>query len=298
MIPTANGLFVFEAAARHESFKEAARELNVTQPAITHAIRQLEQRVGVRLFHRRHRGVELTGDGKTFYRDVRSGFDIILQSVLSLQHEDSDETVTISISTSMASLWLFPRLADFRRDHPNVEIRFQAVDRDIDPSRENVDLTIRLGDGDWPGLDSWRFIDEEVFPVCSPKYLEDMPSPKDIEDLSRHHLLHLQEPYRVRLGWNGWTQALGCDLHFDHGDVFTDAQMLYQAAIEGQGICLGWAGLTETPMRQGLLVRPLKQSHRTGQAFFIVASKDKPIPAQARALRDWMLEKGNHLRAD
>jgi LysR family glycine cleavage system transcriptional activator len=292
MIPSANSLFVFEAAARLESFKGAAQELNVTQPAITYSIRQLEQALGIKLFHRRHRGVELTGDGKALYRDVRSGLDTIYRSAFALQAATSDEKVELSISTSMASFWLLPRLSDFRRNHPEAEIRFHAVDQDINPGRENVDLTVLLGDGHWPEFDSWRFIDEETFPVCNPAYLESAPPLTDVADLARHKLLHLQEPYRVRMGWNAWLQALGSSLHIDHGDTFTDAQMLYQATVEGQGICLGWAGLLDIPLKQGLLTRPLDISVRTGQSFYIIAARGEPLSLHARALRDWMLEQG------
>ena len=100
------------------------------------------------------------------------------------------------------------------------------------------------------------------------------------------------------MGWNAWLQALGSSLHIDHGDTFTDAQMLYQATVEGQGICLGWAGLLDLPLKQGLLIRPLDISVRTGQSFYIIAARGEPLSLHARALRDWMLEQGKVNRRD
>ena len=297
-LPSANSLFVFEAAARHESFKSAAEELNVTQPAVTHAIRQLEGHLGLRLFHRHHRRVELTGDGKKFFKDLRSGFEIIQRSLEGLQPAPAAETVALSISTSMAATWLLPRLADFRSKHPDIEIRFQASDKDLHPAQEKVDLMVRMGDAHWPDLDAWRFIDEEIFPVCSPSYLAEAPPLTGIADLARHHLLHLQEPYRDRINWNGWLQASAAKLRISHGDVFTDSQLLYQATIEGQGVCLGWAGVLEIPLKQGLLIRPLETSVRTDKAFHIIAAKGVPLSPQARALRDWMLDQGKAHRRE
>ncbi len=292
MLPSANGLFVFEAAARLESFKGAAQELNVTQPAITYAVRQLEQHLGIKLFHRGPRSVELTGDGKALYREVRTGLDGIYRCALALQTASTNKTVDIAMSTSMASFWLLPRLGDFRKENPDVEIRFRAVDRDIDPGRENADLVVRLGDGRWPELDTWVLMDEEVFPICSPAYLEGAPPLRNVEDLDRHQLLHLQEPYRVRIGWNVWLQSVESSLHIEHGIKFTDAQLLYQAAVEGQGVGLGWAGLVDAHLKNGTLTRPLDLSVRTGNAFYLIASKVEPLSSSARALLDWMLEQG------
>jgi LysR family glycine cleavage system transcriptional activator len=297
LLPSANSMFVFEAAARLESFKGAASELNVTQPAITYAIRRFEQHLGVKLFHRHHRGVELTAEGRKLYGEVHSALDAIHRCALTLQTVSASRTVDLAVSTSMASLWLLPRLGDFRKTHPNVEIRFRAIDRDIDPGRENADLVVRLGDGQWPDLDTWRFMDEEVFPVCSPAYLEEAPPLKNVKDLTRHQLLHLQEPYRVRIGWNAWLQSLGSSLRVDQGIKFTEAQLLYQAAVEGQGVGLGWAGLVDRHLKNGMLTRPLDLSLRTGDAFYLVASKVEPLSSSARALRDWMLDQGKTNRA-
>ena len=293
MIPSANSIFVFEAAARLKSFKAAAGELNVTQPAITYAIRKFESALGLNLFHRRHRGVELTGDGVKLYQDVHAALEMIYRSARALKSVSFDETVEIAISTSMASYWLLPRLGDFRRNHPEIEIRFYAVEKDIHPGKESVDLTIRHGQGDWPGLESWKFLNEEIFPVCSPTYLSSAPELNSIEDLKKHHILHLQEPYRVRMSWNSWLQSLNADFQITHGDTFTDAQLLFQAAIEGQGISLGWLGINDLLLKQGLLVRPLEVSVRTGDSFYIVAASDALLSPQAFALRDWMLKQGH-----
>lgn len=293
MIPSANSIFVFEAAARLRSFKAAAGELNVTQPAITYAIRQFEGALGLKLFHRRHRGVELTGDGAKLYQDVHDALEVIYRSARALKTVSSEDTVEIAISTSMATSWLLPRLSDFRRDHPEIEIRFYAVEKDVHPGKESVDLTIRHGHGDWPGLDTWEFLNEEIFPVCSPSYLSSAPELNSIADLENHHILHLQEPYRVRMGWNSWLQSLNADFRITHGDTFTDAQLLFQAAIEGQGICLGWLGINDLFLKQGLLVRPLEASVRTGNSFYIVAASDSLLSPKACALRDWMLKQSH-----
>ena len=288
-IPSANALFVFEAAARLESFKGAADQLNVTQPAVSHAVRQLEEHLKIKLFLRHKRRVELTSAGAALLQEVGTAFDSILETIASLKSNQTERVVTVAMSTAMAAFWLLPRLSSFRDEYPGIDIRFQTVERDIDPHRENIDLAVRMGPGDWAGVQAWRFMDEEIFPICSPGYLENTPPIRDLSDLADHHILHLEEPYRRRIGWNGWLSAVGAQVSLVSGDVFTDAQLMAYAAIEGQGIGLGWAGVVDTPLRQGSLVRPLDVSLKTNDAFYIVASDRHPISIEAMVFRDWMI---------
>ncbi|MDX1739331.1 MAG: LysR family transcriptional regulator, partial [Alphaproteobacteria bacterium] len=162
LLPSANCLFAFEAAARHQSFTLAADELNVSQPAISHAVKLLEDSLGKKLFHRNHRRIELTQHGKQFYQDVSSGLEHIFFSAQDLQLNKTKEMVTISGSTLFIQFWMLPRLNAFNAAFPNLNLRLHSTDRDVSLHTEGIDISIRLGDGKWPEYDVALFAEELV----------------------------------------------------------------------------------------------------------------------------------------
>ena len=168
--PTA--LLAFEAAARHLSFTRAAAELNVSQPAISTAVRKVETALGVALFTRRNRAIALTEAGERFYADVSFGLNHILKSADSLFVQGQPDHVTIACSMAFAHYWLVPRLAGFREDNPDIELRMETSYRDSDLVREGVSLGIRRGNGNWPGYATRFLFGETISPVCSPAFLE------------------------------------------------------------------------------------------------------------------------------
>lgn len=294
LLPSANHLFVFEAAARRGSFTAASEELNVSQPAVSKTIRALEEATGLQLFHRMHTRVELTADGQRLYKETQQMFDQMYLVLTSLRRKQSGDAVRVSFSTSFVQLWLLPRLKDFKARHPGVALRVEESTREnIDLDVENVDLSSRLGNGTWAGLQAWHFVTEEVIPVCSPDYMADHVPIAAPADLLHHSLLHCEEKHRVRLGWREWFLHHSVPLARLTTDfVFTDAHSSIEAAVHGQGVALAWKHLAHDHIRAGRLVCPLPAIHRSGDAIYLVMPTSRPPKAGALAFRDWLLAQG------
>lgn len=289
LVPSANHLFVFEAAARRGSFTAAAEELNVSQPAVSKTIKALEEATGLQLFRRRHTRVELTAEGQRLYKETQASFDRLHMVLTALRSRQGSDTVRVSFSTSFVQLWLLPRLKDFKDRHPGVALRVEESTRDnLDLDLENLDLSARLGEGDWPGLQAWHFVTEEVVPVCSPDYLQGAINTP--ADLLGHSLLHFEEKHRARLGWAEWFAHHGVAaprLAMDF--VFTDNHSSVEAAVHGQGIALGWKHLVADRLKSGRLVCPFPAIYRSGAAIWLVMPTHRPPKPGAALFRDWLL---------
>src|SRR6201999_845546 len=199
LVPSANHLFVFEAAARRLSFTAAAQELNVTQPAVSKTIRILERSTGLKLFHRESARLRLTADGQQLYEETQASFDHIYKTISTMRRQSDRDIVRVSFSTSFVYLWLLPRLHEFKSLHTDVALNIEESSRDdIDFTDDTIDLSARLGDGTWPGLGSWLFTAEDVSAVCSPSYLDEHGPIRTVADLPKHRLLHFTERYRRR----------------------------------------------------------------------------------------------------
>ena len=291
LISSPSSLFTFEAAARHLSFTRAAEELKVSQPAVSHSIRQLERYLGVPLFERRHRALELTEEGRKLFRDVSIGLTHIYHSAQTLRHSrGASNQVTISISTAFATYWLLPRMAIFRQAHPDIDLRFQTTDRDLDLSAEGIGIGIRLGTGNWPHYDAWHFVDEKVFPVCRPDYLTQCVPLQTPADLLEATLIHLEEPHRSRITWNDWFRYFGIEAETTtRGLKLNDYSIVIQAALEGQGIALGWKHIVDKLLERGDLVRPIDATYVSQNSFYVVAPKSIPLTEPTAVLRDWLV---------
>ncbi|VDC22511.1 LysR substrate-binding domain-containing protein [Pseudogemmobacter humi] len=291
-VPSANYLFAFEAAARRKSFTAAADELNVSQPAVSKTIRLLEESTGLKLFRREHNRLELTAEGARLYREVQESFDHLHMVIGSLQREHAGDLVRVSFSASFVQLWLLPRLRDFRDKHPGVTLRIEESSRDDqDLAAENIDLSARLGSGRWPGLHAWKFVEEEVMPVCSPDYLARYGALSGPGDLRNHLLLDFEERHRTRIGWREWLERHGVQMARLREDVvFTDSLGSLKAAGLGEGIALGWSHLVEGQLAAGQLVKPLPESYRSGQWICLVMPAQRPAKRGTELFRDWLLD--------
>ena len=196
LIASPSGLFAFEAAARLRSFTAAGRELNVTQAAISFAVKQLEEALGVALFLRHHKKIELTDVGERFFHDVALGLNVIRRSAEEMTRQRRDRHVTLSVFTGFATYWMMPRLGAFRAAHPAIELRLLTSDKDVDLQAEGIDLGIRRGDGKWPDCGAALLAAEEIYPVCSPSY---RPKQRGLSAgaLAGLDLIHLEEPFRL-----------------------------------------------------------------------------------------------------
>ena len=291
MISSPNALFVFEAVARSESFKSGATEMNVTQPSVSYQIKKLEDALGIELFLRRGGRAVLTPNGSILAKALGRSFRIIDDALTEIKRSTSDQVVTLCLSTAQASnVWL-PRLGSLRALYPDIDLNLRIVDHDVDPSAEMADISNRIGRGDWPALDHWFLFPEIVYPVCSPSYLDKHGKVASLKDLASRTLLHLEEEYRHGMEWRDWFELRGLK-HFKARERlrFSDYQPLIEAAIMGEGIALGWEKFTDTHLDQGTLVRPLDMEVRTGNGFYIVASKSSaPAPQHVQNVRNWML---------
>jgi DNA-binding transcriptional LysR family regulator len=282
-------LFAFEAAARHLSFTRAARELNVSQPAVSLAVKKLEEALGTQLFERSHRAISLTPPGERFYTDVSFGLMHILNSAESVAGRSVEEHVSLSCSTAFAHYWMLPRLATFRRDNPDIDIRLQTTDKDIDIADETLSFAIRLGSGNWPGTQSLRLGPEHIYPVCSPAYLAGSAVPRSNADLMSHQLIHLEEPFRPRAGWREWFAAQGLEFNdAASGLRFNDYALVIQAAIAGEGVACGWHHIVETLVKQGLLVRLSEATYDIGQGHFVLWPAHIPPGPKAARVLTWL----------
>jgi DNA-binding transcriptional LysR family regulator len=283
-----NNLLVFESAARRGSFTRAAEDLQISQPAVSHAMRLLEADLGVALFERQHKGVQTTEAGKYLLEQVGMGLSLIDQALREVRSMQAHQ-VTLAVSTATATWWLLPRIARFKQQHPDIELRVITTDTDLDMARERIDLSITLGADDFANYQRWHFVDEEIFPVCSAKFLQTNPL-IDLKALANSPLLVLEERYKARMGWKDWLA------HFDISLPrqprlfrFNDYSIVLQAAIEGQGVAQGWRHIVQPLIAQGLLVRPLQHSVTTDQPLYITAPQGKVLRPDVAYLKDWLV---------
>jgi DNA-binding transcriptional LysR family regulator len=290
LLPSVGGLVVFEAAGRLSSFTAAARELGMTQAAVSYAVRRLERHLATPLFHREHRAVRLTEAGARFFADVSLGLSHIRRSAEEVRSVATGAHVTLSASTAFASFWMVPRLGRFRQDLPGIDLRIQTSDRDIDLVAENIPLGIRGGaPDDWPRYQLAPLAAERIHAVCGASYLARRGRPASVEDLLSHTLIHLEEPHRPAAIWRDWFESAGIDgRRTPKGLQMNDYVLVVQAAIEGQGIALGWEHLTRGLVESGLLVRMTDHVLSTGAWFSVAWAKDRGLTAQAREVRDWL----------
>ena len=291
LIHSPHHLFVFEVCARLMSFTRAAAELGVSQPAVSLAIRQLEQALGQALFYREHRAIRLSEAGSRLFDEVSISFERILKALNEISPLATPALVTLSISTAYANYWIMPRLTRLHQALPGVDLRLQVVDRDLDLEDENLSLGIRRGRGSWPGYHSASVAREELLAVASPAYLAAHGVPRSLDDLEHHQFIHLEEPFRPRPEWRDWFQAF--DLNYvDRGEGLrlNDYALVIQAAMAGEGIALGWRHVTADLMQSRLLVPVVPQSWITGEEFHLIWSDKTTLSESAGQVRDWIIE--------
>lgn len=293
-LPSLSGLRAFEAAARHLSFTRAANELHVTQGAISHQIRSLEEDLGYALFHRQPRRVTLTEEGEILSKTVTESFEELDRILSSLRQRQWRGWLTISSSPSFAVKWLVPRLDAFRLRFPEFDVRIAATDRLVDPRRESVELCIRYGAGHYPGLDCEMLVTDEVFPVCSPRLLTQLTHPSA---LLEHRLLHdemfLDHPQRP--SWSHWASMAGIDISSAPSARFSHASMALEAAAAGQGVALGRSSLVAADIAEGRLICPFGPRFISPFSYWMVSSPGGLQHPRIRRLTDWIAER---IRAD
>lgn len=285
-LPPLNALKAFEAAARHESFTRAAEELCVTQGAVSHQVKALEAELAVKLFNRERQRLIITEAGREYLAVVRDALDRIAIGTDRLLQRQNSGVLTVSTSPDFAAKWLVHRLGHFVEAHTGIDLRVSATLHHVDFTREDVDLAVRHGDGNWPGLDAVRLSPEQLFAVCSPKLLSSRKRLARPADLLKFPLIHMDS----RAEWNSWLQEAGFDGEaVTHGPVLNRASMVIDAAINGQGIALARTTLAAWDLLNGRLVRPFALSLPLKRTYWIVCPKATASLPKIVTFRDWLL---------
>jgi LysR family glycine cleavage system transcriptional activator len=287
-LPSLNGLRAFEAAARHLSFTRAALELNVTQTAISHQIKRLEDELGIPLFVRNNRSLALTPQARDYLPLVRAAFDDLRLATERLVRKDGGKVLTISTLASLAAKWLLPRLTAFQEAHPGIDVRITTSTGLVDFSNGDVDAALRYGRGHWPGLRAEWLMADELFPVCSPALLQGSKPLRCPEDLAHHTLLHTSGGYDD--DWRLWLTAAGLPaaISKQSGLSFDLIFVTIQAAIDGFGIALGRTSYVQDDIAKGRLVVPFKMALPSDAGFYLVSPEGRTDPPKLRAFRQWV----------
>jgi DNA-binding transcriptional LysR family regulator len=282
-------LTVFEAAARHVSFKFAAQELNVTPGAVSRQIKHLEEEVGTPLFTRVHRGVELTAEGDALYAVLARSFGQTAEVVERLRRRGRSAAVTVGATMAFAALWLMPRFGAFWRRYPEITLNHMISDSVHDLKRPDVDLRVRYGHGVWPDETAVALFGDRIFPVCGPRYAENWPG-ATAADLPAMTLLRLEGVDPEWTTWEEWLQAVGVAHGALGGRRFNNYTVALQAAQDDQGVTLGWAHLVMPLLDAGRLVRVGDQEIAAPGRYYIAWSTGRDLTPQAETLKDWLLD--------
>ena len=285
-LPPLNALKAFEAAARHESFTRAAEELCVTQGAVSHQVKALEAELAIKLFNRERQRLVITEAGRDYLAVIRDALDRIAAGTERLLQRQSAGVLTVSTSPDFAAKWLVHRLGHFAEAHAGIDLRVSATMHHVDFAREEVDIAVRHGDGNWPGLDTVRLSPERLFAVCSPKLLSGRRRLERLADVVKFPLIHLDS----RADWANWLQGVGIDdARVMHGPVLNRASMVIDAAINGQGIALARTTLAAWDLINGRLVRPFPDSIPVSRTYWIVCPKATAGLPKIATCRQWLL---------
>ena len=307
-LPPLNALKVFESVGRHLSVKNASAELNVTPAAVSHKIKALEGFLGVQLFYRRNRGLELTDAARECLPKLREGFDSITQAVERLRARKGGGMLTVSAAPSFAARWLMPRLHRFLESHPEIDVRISARLRQsaeggrrgaaaeratVDAWLSDSDVAILYGRGDYPGFAVDKLFDLSVTPICSPRLLTDPEHPLlRPADLKHHLLLHddTGDLYDGVSFWEVWLKAAGVqDVDLSHGAHFSHAVLAFEAAAEGHGVVATKPLLAESDLTAVRLVTPFALRAPLQSSYYLVRDVARARP-DVVAFRKWLLE--------
>ena len=286
-LPPMSTLRSFEAAARHLSFTKAAVELFVTHGAVSRAIRTLEDHLQVKLFQRNIRAVVLTQAGSNYYVVVHDLLDRLSAATVTLMDQQTSGVVNVSTIDSFAAKWLVPRLFRFSQKHTDIDVRLSSSAQLADFTSDGIDLVIRYGRGNYPGLLSELLLKEELTPVCSPSLMSGQHPPATLADLKHHTLIHDEFP----IDWVSWLKFAGApDIDARRGIRFQSSVHAVQAAVQGDGIVLGRSALVADDLKAGRLVQPFNVAQPIDLAYYVVYPAASIMRPKVKAFRDWLLE--------
>ena len=291
-LPPLNALRAFEASARQLSFTKAAEELFVTQAAVSHQIKALEEYLGIKLFMRKNRSLLLTEEGQSYYLDIKDLFNSLYEATERLLARGAKGTITVSAQPSFAIQWLVPKLSAFNDLHPDIDVRIKAVEQPVNSLKEDVDVAIYYGRGNWPTIHAEKLHTEYLIPVCSPLLLQEgiasgKPPLLTLDDFQHHTLLHDTS----RKDWKRWFKQVGLDgVNVNHGPIFSHSSMVVQAALYGQGIALAYSALAQPDIDSGRLICPFDDVLVSKNSYFVVCRETQKDIGKIEAFRLWLLD--------
>ncbi|WP_318460733.1 transcriptional regulator GcvA [Photobacterium leiognathi] len=290
-----NALKAFEASARHQSFSAAAEELNVTPAAVGQLVRTLEEWLDTPLFHRTNTGKIRLMPTETAERalpDIRAGFDKLSQGLELLQQSPTCGILTVTVSPAFAAKWLLPRLDRFQTLCPDTDVRLDTNLKPIDFAIQRVDIGVRYGTGNWQGLVAEKLMDEEVFPVCSPRLLEQPERLSLPEQLLQETLIHdlSMDEHTGFPTWLAWLEKAGVEKHQSaHNIQINNSAAVLQTAIDGAGIALARSVMVKDDLAAGRLVRLFPEiQFDSPLAYFVVYKPESTELAKTQMFRDWL----------
>lgn len=277
-LPPLLALRAFEAVARHLSFIKAARELCVSQSAVSHQVHKLEDYLGQSLFVRRTRAIDLTAVGAAYYQQIRPALEQIALATQELLAPSTRQVLHVGLLASFATLWLAPRLTDFSRRHPEIQLELQPAIELANVAGAEVDLAIRYGKGPWPKVHATRFLAEQLSPVCSPELKATTLAQAPLL-MSRSH-----QPFE----WDDWSARHGVNLAPHPQVMLHDYNIVVEAAVAGQGIAMGRRQLIQRHLAQGSLVDAFDLPALESQiGYWLVSAEDRLNPA-AQCFAQWL----------
>lgn len=287
-LPPLNALKAFESAARHLNFTKAADELFVTQAAVSHQIKLLEDFLNVQLFHRRNRLLELTELGLQYFDEIRPLLEHIAAATERVRLKNSREILTISVPQTFGMHWLVPRLNDFHQQFPEIEVRIKGVDQDEGLLGKEIDVAIYYGSGNWQNVESVRLTESPLVILASPKFLEQSPLNKP-EDLIGKTLLHV-------FSRNKWKRVidkfeLKAQIDVDEtGSMFSHTFMALQAAMHHQGVAVANKLVAQHELEQGNLIEPFPTGLNDEKSFYVVYPTQVAKVEKVQRFVEWIME--------
>jgi len=291
-----NALRAFEASARHQSFSAAAAELNVTPAAVGQLVRTLEDWLGTPLFLRNASGrarLVATQAAERALPEIRAGFDRLAVGMERLKEGSANGVLTVTVSPAFAAKWLLPRIERFQLAWPETDVRLDTSLKPVDFIAQRVDIGVRYGTGNWPGLAAEKLMDEEVYPVCSPALLHKGHRLKTPGDLAQQTLIHdlSMDGHAGFPTWEAWLRKAGArNISTSRGLKVNSSAAVLQAAIEGHGIALARSVMAHDDVAAGRLVRLLPEfSFQSSLAYYVVYRAECVGLPKVSAFRDWLL---------
>lgn len=286
------GLRAVEAVGRFGTLAKAAEHLGVSIGAVSQQVLKTERQLGRTLFHRTPRGLEPTEFGREILPALRDGFRLLADAV-ALARPEPDGDLALSVAPVFAAKWLVPRLAGFTASRPELALRLDATIALADLDGGAVDVAVRVGTGEWPGVRATKLVDQIVFPVCAPALAAALTAPAM---LAAHPIIR---DHGSMVSWRTWLDSVGCDeTILTRGPVYSDASLALDAVAAGQGVMLAWQTLAEDALDQGRVVAPFPQAVRTGLAYWFVRSGSRPPRPVETAFRDWLSREMRPLEPD